>query len=208
MASRFNTPPPARPANYFIERPEQLAAIASPARQEVLDAAQALGRCSIAEIAEVLGRPADGLYYHVKALAKVGLLLQVGERSAGRRTEAVYTTPGRRMRLKHDGKRRDAVARVARSAFRLADRDLARALSAPKARTGPGGDTWAGRIKGWATDQDIREINSLIEQIMQRIAKPNRARNARLVAFAFALAPIEAKPRRRAAPAGKKGASS
>ncbi|HET9620627.1 MAG TPA: helix-turn-helix domain-containing protein, partial [Kofleriaceae bacterium] len=52
-----------------IVEPRAIAALASPVRQEILDTVEALGgTATIAELAAQLGRPADGLYYHVTVL--------------------------------------------------------------------------------------------------------------------------------------------
>ncbi|HYV40165.1 MAG TPA: helix-turn-helix domain-containing protein, partial [Thermoanaerobaculia bacterium] len=60
---------------YSITRPDQLAALASPVRQEIVDVLAGMPRAPIAAIAAALGRPANGLYYHVRELVRVGLVL-------------------------------------------------------------------------------------------------------------------------------------
>src|SRR5690349_18270302 len=73
-----------------VSRLDQLSALASPARLEVIDTLTRLGAVSLAELAAALGRPADGLYYHVRALEKVGLVAAAGTRVvAGRRERLV-----------------------------------------------------------------------------------------------------------------------
>src|SRR5262245_59943954 len=89
---RFSTMPQRLPI-FTIRSKAQLAAISSPVRQEILDGVQALGPGSIAEVAKLLGRPADSLYYHVRTLERLGLLVRTGERRNGRRDEALYDVP-------------------------------------------------------------------------------------------------------------------
>ena len=56
-----------------------IAALGSPVRQEIIDTVELLGgKATIAELAAQLGRPADGLYYHVRRLVAVGLLIGSG----------------------------------------------------------------------------------------------------------------------------------
>jgi predicted transcriptional regulator len=50
----------------------QIRALASPIRQDILDALTAIGPCSVSELAAAIGRPADGLYYHIRHLLKAG----------------------------------------------------------------------------------------------------------------------------------------
>src|SRR5689334_1813461 len=121
--------------NYTIRRREQIAALASPVRQEIVDMVQASGPLSVAELAGLLGRPADGLYYHVKALAKVGLLVERagrGVRNGRGRTEAVFAVPGR-LRLAYRPKDPENVAGIKRAAaamLRVTGRTFAEAFDA------------------------------------------------------------------------------
>src|SRR5215831_10287962 len=62
----------------------ELRALVSPARQEIIDLLARMGDTTIAELAAGLGRPADGLYYHVRALQRAGLILEVDGRVEGR----------------------------------------------------------------------------------------------------------------------------
>ena len=82
---------------YRISRPEQIAALASPARVEILDILASLGVSSVAAIAAALGRPADALYYHLRFLVRVGLVRQVGKGRGRRREQALYKTVAPRL---------------------------------------------------------------------------------------------------------------
>ena len=46
----------------IVSRLDQMRVLASPVRQEMLDALTRMGAVSLAELGAVLGRPADGLY--------------------------------------------------------------------------------------------------------------------------------------------------
>src|SRR3954463_6659873 len=61
----------------------QIRALASPIRQDILDAVTAIGPCSVAQLAVALGKPADGLYYHIRRLLDVGLLMEVAADGGG-----------------------------------------------------------------------------------------------------------------------------
>src|SRR5262245_10366834 len=80
-----------------ITDPSAIAVLASPVRQELFDTIEALGGvATISELADQLGRPADGLYYHVERLRRAGLLVAapVGRSPAGR-SERRYRLPVR-----------------------------------------------------------------------------------------------------------------
>src|SRR5437660_10995195 len=104
------------------------AALASPVRIELIGALQTHGPSSIRELATNMGRPADGLYHHVRILLAAGVLREDGRRRAGRRFEAVFalTAPriGGRLQAKSPASR-DAVGRAAAAALRMAARAFA-----------------------------------------------------------------------------------
>ena len=84
---------------YPITDLAQFKALTSPARGEILDIVSLMGSLSIADMAEYLGKPIDSLYYHVRKLVKVGLLVEKVKRKSKRQMEAVYDLPGRPMFL-------------------------------------------------------------------------------------------------------------
>jgi len=188
--------------SYVIRRPEQIRALRSPVRQEIVDTVQSLGACSVADVARELGRHADGLYYHVRALVRVDLLRPAGTRSEGGRSEALYATrsPDHPMRLRYDPEdpaNAEAVLGVVASMLRMTERDFAQAFR-PDARTeGPSRNLWAARVKSWLSDEDLLEVNRLLgelEAIFERAKEPGRER---LHAFTFVIAPIPARSVRR-----------
>ncbi|MFO0082890.1 MAG: ArsR family transcriptional regulator, partial [Phycisphaerales bacterium] len=62
----------ARAHRKFVVSPEQWKLLLSPVRAEVAEALRLLGPSSIADIADILDRPADGLYPHVRARVSAG----------------------------------------------------------------------------------------------------------------------------------------
>src|SRR5437762_14244332 len=87
----------------LIATPAQLRAVASPVKQEILNAVAAMGPISVAELARMLGRGPSGLYFHIAKPAKLGLLLrtEAGPKKAippasyPERTSASSNVPGR-----------------------------------------------------------------------------------------------------------------
>jgi len=82
------------PREYLIRRKDQLHALTSPERRRVLEGLEALGRATVKQLAEHLGRLPESLYYHVRKLGEVDLVVEAERRGSGRRTEVVYAADG------------------------------------------------------------------------------------------------------------------
>jgi DNA-binding transcriptional ArsR family regulator len=103
---------------YRIEAPDQLRAMASPARQRVVAGLEALGKVSVRDLADHLGRGPESLYFHIRKLVECGLVEDVGERPAGRRMEWLYRLVASRLRIAgdlDDSEYRGALAGTCRS---------------------------------------------------------------------------------------------
>jgi DNA-binding transcriptional ArsR family regulator len=193
----------ARIRTALIEDADEIALLASPTRIEIVDTLEALGDAvSVAELAAAVGRPADGLYYHLRQLAEGGLIEE--EAAPDGRRYRSRTRKGDRLRLRYRPgatANADAVGRVAASVLRVAGRDFARALADPDTVVeGPRRELWAARGKGWVDATELAEINRLLARLMELVQKPATERpRGKLVALSWVLAPVEAKPARRAA---------
>ncbi len=183
--------------DYRIERAEQIELLASPLRQEIVDAVRALGTCSVRELARQLGTPADRLYYHLRKLLAAGLLVSEGKRSATRRHEEVFRTPGQLMRIAVDlgdvriaGAIRGATAGV----LRMARRDFERGSRSRLARpTGPHRNLGGARLTGWLTREQTTGVNRHLSQIEQIFRTSHRGRGRTLHALTWVTSPLEPK---------------
>jgi len=179
----------------LIDRVAQLRALVSPVRQELVDMLQALGTASIADLAERMGRPADGLYYHVRALVAAGLVQQAGTRSRGGREEAVYCTlaPEEGMRLRYPtegGSARETLQRLVASMVRTAGREFKDALARPETvASGPRRELWAARSKGWLSTAELAHANRLLVQLVDLLSHGPTGARDRLLNLTFVLAP-------------------
>ena len=193
----------------MLENKAALTALVSTVRQEIVDTIEALGGdAAVADIAAHLGRPADGIYYHLRRLVDGGVLREVDD-DGGRRYRT--TAPrGKRVRLRYGrGSRADHTTgtRLVGGLLRTAERDFGKALrSGTAVGTGTLRDLWASRLKGWVGADDLREINRLLTRLSELLQQPRAAQRDRLVTLAWMLAPIDDKPLRRdAARAGARG---
>ena len=154
-----------------IERQDQLRALESTVCQEIVDLVDAAGPCSVREMAGFMGRRPDSLYYHVRKLGAVGLLIDRGVRGSGRRAEAVYDVPGRPLRLVYAPSEPEnvrAVSRIAAAMQRSADRDFRSGFRPGLAVVEGGGrNLWAARMKGWLGEDDLAELNALLERVLE-----------------------------------------
>jgi len=169
--------------------------LVSPARQEIIDTVEALGgEATVVELAAQLGRPADGLYYHLRPLVKAGLLVHGDDPEADR-----YRTPSRTaLSIDYDPANARAVKRVVASMLRIAKRDFDAAFAIPGvAVRGPRRALWAGRGKGWVSPAELAEINALLARITSILRKPRAKGRTQLVSLCFVLAPIRPRSPRR-----------
>jgi hypothetical protein len=184
-----------------IESAGEVDLLASPARQEIADTLEALGgEASVAAIAAQLGRPMDGLYYHLRLLVDGGLLVELPDAGEGRRYRT-RSAGGARLRLRyHPGRTRNAraVKRVTAGMLRIAARDFAAALADPAVVVeGRERALWASRTKGWARPSELAEINELLQRLSALLRRGDRPKGGKLMSLTWVLAPTVARPPRR-----------
>ena len=185
---------------FHIEDPRQIRALSSPARVGIVDGLEAGGAMTIAELGSVLGYPADGLYYHVRALERFGLVIRVDQDA--KNGAARFDVPGRPVKLRYDltdARRRNATTKLVSTILRRAERSFRRAYTPGRARLdGPNRNLRAGRRTAWLRPAELAALNRALETIhaLTQRARPDRA-HAHLIELTYVLAPIEPKARKR-----------
>lgn len=104
----------------------QLDCLCSPVRAELYEAIRRLESGSAAELAVELGKSVHALYYHLRALHKVGLIRVRERRRVGRRDEAVYEAASDRLVIDKDNSNRayvEGLIKTIRIALRRAERE-------------------------------------------------------------------------------------
>jgi predicted transcriptional regulator len=176
----------------IVRKTPQMRALASSARQEIVDVLSQMGAVSAAEVAAALGRPANAVYYHLRVLLRCGLIVPAGVRPHGGRREALFRTPGVDLRMHYDlgdPANRAGMNAIVRSMMRLGMRDFQRSLRrADVAVTGPRRDLWALRKSGWLTPAQVEEVNRHIASLA-RTFRPSR--RGRLYGLTVLLTPLE-----------------
>jgi DNA-binding transcriptional ArsR family regulator len=183
----------------LIEDDAALAALVSTVRQEIVDTIEAGGGdVAVADIAAQVGRSAESVRHHLRRLVDSGILREGDDPGDGRgRRYRTAADHGKRMRLKYGrGMTADpsVVERVVAGLLGTAERDFRAALRSGEAiGEGPRRDLWASRLKGWISDDDLREINRLLVRLSDLLQQPRDLRRNHLVTLAWMLAPIDGK---------------
>lgn len=194
-----------------VERASEIELLSSPTRIEIVDSLVAMGSAmSVAELASQLGRPADGLYYHLRQLTRGGLIEE--ESAADGRRYRLRSRLGAKVTLRYRPgatANAHAVGRVAASVLRVAERDFRRALADPGAVVeGPRRELWAARGKGWVSPDQLAEINQLLNRLTNLLQQPRTPGEDTLVALSWVLAPLEPRSPRRESAKERKAKSS
>ena len=161
---------------YVVRRQDQLLTLASPGREDIIDAVTMRGPCGVSEIASFLGRSRHSLYYHVRAMRDCGLLVETMVSGKGAKPTAHYDLPGRPFVLRYDlssAKTRRAVVAIMKARFRAGQRGAIRAASSDNAVvTGPRRNLWVSHWKGWLTEKDLEKANRLLAQLVDVFTPP------------------------------------
>lgn len=160
-------------------------------------------------MAEHLGRPADGLYYHLRALADGGLVEEAPGSEDGERRYCLAGEGSGPLRLAYDlgsqGNGRQLGA-FARALLQIAAQDFEGALRADGIATdGPHRELWASRNKGWLSKDDLREVSVFLERLSELTSQTKAPGRERLMSLAFSLAPLNPRPKRRRKEGGDDG---
>ena len=180
----------------LVDRADQLASLTSPVRIELLELFGIWGPCGVADIAERMGRPADALYYHVRKLVKVGLLLPAGRRRRAHRFENLYQLPAEVIELPRKAetpRARRTTQRTIEAVLRLAGRELNTALDDELALDeGPLRTFYGRRLKARLTKTRLRELNKLVTAMEQIFADAavKAPRDAKTVAVTLVMTPV------------------
>jgi DNA-binding transcriptional ArsR family regulator len=183
-----------RGADDPIRTVARIALLASAVRQDILDSVDAIGPCSVAELAQVLGRGPHGLYHHIRRLEKARLIRLERTRGADGRAR-VELAVDRRQWLEYrpgDERNRKAVLRVVLGMMRSAQRHFGRAFRPGLAVVaGPRRNLWAARARGVLSAHDLETVNTLLRTLLARFGGPRRSvRPGRMHEITFVLSPV------------------
>jgi len=183
---------------HVIKSAVQLGALASAARQEIVDVLSRLGEVPVSELAETLGRPADALYYHLRHLVRSGLVVQAEPRRTKGRQEVRFRTVAPELQLQYpesNAKEARHVSGIVSSMMRLGIRDFGKALRSSGVQlSGPGRELWALRATGWMNSKEVQDVNEKIQDLRDAVWKPKGA--GRLYGITILLTPLDHRGRK------------
>lgn len=189
-------------ANAIISSADDILLLASSVRQELVDTLASLGgEAGVAELALQLGRPMDGLYYHLELLRDGGLVTERIAPDSGERRFRLVGPPGQPLRIVYQPQQPGvpaALNKFAGQLLHIAGQDFAAALEAPGVRLeGPQRELWISRNKGWLSEEDIGEVNALLLRLSELTSQACAPHRPHLASLAFALAPVRRRAKRR-----------
>lgn len=183
-----------RRKRFTISDPAQVRALVSPSRHHILRALSSVGPATVRSLAEHLGRSAESLYYHLRALEKVGLIVDKtpASSSAG---EAVYDTPARMIVTDPKVSKPAYLAAYRKSAsalLRLVDRQLMSALTRQEERR-------SARARSLRIQQlqvrlapaDARVLARKLDDIMEFLTEREVADGKEVIAVTLVSCPLE-----------------
>lgn len=181
---------------YDVLRQDQLDAIVSTRRHDIVDQVSASGPMSVKEIAAAIGVAPSSLYYHIEHLCSVGLLLEAGERLSGTKVEQLYTTPGRRMRLfraLQEPRNKRAMKAIVDALSKQASRDFAKGFAAAHRETaGRRRNMRFFRLVGRPDAATLERINTHLDAITELMVGSAHEEGDRL-SLMWVAAPLEGK---------------
>jgi hypothetical protein len=141
----------------------------------------------------LLGRPADGLYYHVRLLMRVGLVRSAGARTRDGHRESLFRATARQFAVRYTPTSTPnvrAMNDIVTSMLRLGVRDFRRALASGTTRCeGPVRDLWAMRTTGWLVRPRVGQINRMIGALVKTASRHDP--KGRLYAVTVLLTPLD-----------------
>ncbi len=189
-------PRTARTLTYQIIDPEQLRALVSTVRADIMDQVAAFGPLSVREIGQLTGAAPSSLYHHIQRLTEVGLLIEAGARPAARKPEQLYDTPAPRMRMLEAlqaARNQPILDALVGSMCKQASRDFARGVAAPHRVTR--GDTRNVRFARLVCRPDaetLHQINAHLDAVTELIARSADGEGER-IAYAWVVTPQDPK---------------
>lgn len=161
----------------------------APVRQEIVDALDVAGPCAVARLAELVGRPADALYHHLRVLQRAGVVASEA-RKEGRHVFAVYDLRERPVRLPLQQARPDDVLAVAGAAQRLSWRDFRAAVRAGEGvAEGEQRTLWGSRARGWLTPGELARVNAWLARAIELLRRGGPAEGRVPVSLSVLLSP-------------------
>lgn len=184
-----------RPALQLVTKPAHWAKMMASVRFELLEAMRAIAPCSAREIALALDRPADGLYPHLRALVRCGVVRDMGERPGRTRPERVYDLVADDFRPSFKGAARGATARVVDRSMQtmagIVARTSRKSAAAGRICYERGRENVVGKVEhAWLTADEFANVRQRLRSIKRYLDARRTRRDGALYMTAFFMIPV------------------
>ena len=183
-----------RPPTHWIRTAEELEALCSPVRHHLHVLMEALGPCSVRELAPKLGCRPESLYDHLKHLEEAGMVIRQGSRYLGHRSEVVYALRGKRLAVDRSITDKGFLAAFARSTaamLRLAERCFTRALKSPDTiRKGRHRNLRIAQLNVRLNRAQLAELNERLEGLLAFLTEADNPRAKKFYAVTVVTSPL------------------
>jgi len=170
-----------------------LQTLASPLRMDLLQAFTPEENLTVQEIAERVGKSQSSLYYHIRKLVEIGVLVEVERRLKGRRYESVYRIAAERIEIEADpasSVQKELVSRLVSSILRKVAREFQSALEAGALSEEEAAQVGR-RQRAWLSEADVSQINTHLDRIEKICAKGRPSEGRRLHSILNLVIPLE-----------------
>jgi DNA-binding transcriptional ArsR family regulator len=153
----------------WILRRDQLLCLSSAVRMDLVDHLAGRGPLSVRELAIAVGMQPSAVYHHLRQLIAVDLVREAGSRVVNRKSEKLYETPSRKMRLRRaleDPANAQIMQRIVEALCRQAERDFTSGQQAGgKAAPGPDRDLGFFRLIARPSPDTLARLNAVLDQL-------------------------------------------
>ncbi len=162
---------------FVVTETEQIQALASPVRSQILDILRQGPDRSVSELAEMTGATGPATHYQVDRLAAAGLVLRAGKRRVGPRSESLFRAVSTKIRIqpKPDSPEyMEALLGLAMTAVRKLEREIGSAHQSARERLESPEVRVVGRT-GHVQKEDLPRLYALLEEAAELIQFERRS---------------------------------
>lgn len=184
-----------RPPLRLVSSPSAWRVLMSPVRHEIVEAVRLLGPCSIADVAELIDRPADSLYKHVQQLQDGGFIAEAGFRKGDRNVEQLIDVVADDFAIDFQDNtgdaENDAVVATANSFLKAAARAVRDSAEARQLQFQSQERNISINYElSWLTPEAFQEVRELIRRLKQLMDDGKKRREGRLYLTLAIAAPV------------------
>jgi len=183
-----------RPETIQMTTRQQLEAMVSARRHDIVDRLAASGPMSIKELAAQFGAQPSSLYHHIAILLEVGVVVESGSRMSGKRREVLYNTPAPRMRFTQaliEDKYREIMIDIGNALTRQMGRDFAAGFAHPgTSHEGQERNHGFFRLVGRPSPAQMARINACFAEISEILWNSGQS-DEPLISLGWILAPLD-----------------